>query len=128
MKISHTLHLQVMDCTFQDNSTNFQVIELRICSGNIAPRILWYQYIVDFVLGQGIFNETILFYGRYGNTTVVGESYSLPLAYLLVTGTIYTISVIFLVYKYVRWFNHHDIIVMILFSLFSLSLALLPLP
>ena len=54
---------------------------------------------MDFALGQGLYNDTILFYGRYGNVTVSGGLYSLPLAYLLMTGVIYALSVVLLVYK-----------------------------
>lgn len=87
-----------MDCVFEE-PTNSTIVEVRVCSGDIGPRIEWYQYIIDFALGEGIFNDTILFYGRYGNTTVVGNTYSLPLAYLLMTAVVYAISIILLVYK-----------------------------
>lgn len=86
-----------MNCTFENE--NASIILLRMCPRAIDPNTLWYEYIIDFVLGQGIFNDTILFYGRYSNTTVVGNAYDLPLAYLLATGIVYTISVILLVYK-----------------------------
>ena len=89
----------VTDCTFEAgtvaNTSSFQ--QVRVCASNIAPHIPWYQYIIDFALGQGIFNETVLFYGRYGNTDFGG--YNLPVAYLMVTGIVYTISVVLLVYK-----------------------------
>ena len=71
--------------------------EVRLCSSNIAPFIPWYQYVIDFALGQGIFNETVLFYGRYGNVTYGG--YNLPVAYLFMMAVVYAISVALLVYK-----------------------------
>ena len=72
--------------------------ELRVCSG-VDPAVLWYEYIIHFVLGQGIFNDTILFYGRYGNDTISGSSYSMSFAYLMVTFAVYFISVVLLVIK-----------------------------
>ena len=87
-----------MLCNFSGNNP-VPLQRLRLCPTNIDPRIEWYQYIIDFFLGQGIFNDTILFYGRYGNTTVVGDTYSLPMAYLLMTASIYIFCVILLVYK-----------------------------
>jgi hypothetical protein len=88
-----------MDCTFEQNVQDTSIRRLRICPDSIAPNILFYQYIIDFILGQGIFNDTILFYGRYNNTNVVADRYSIPLAYLILTGIIYTISVLLLVFK-----------------------------
>ena len=64
--------------------------------------VLWYQHIFHFFLGRGIFNDTVLFHGRYTNETieVIGNvKYNLPLAYILLTGTVFLISVILLVYK-----------------------------
>ena len=71
--------------------------EMRLCSSNVAPFIPWYQYIIDFALGQGVFNETVLFYGRYGNVTYGG--YNLPVTYLFMTAVVYIVSVALLVYK-----------------------------
>ena len=85
-----------MDCDFL---VDVPIRRLRVCSSDIAPNTLWYQHLIDFALGQGIFNDTILFYGRYNNTSVVDGRYSIPLAYLLVTFLIYTISVVLLVFK-----------------------------
>ena len=86
------------DCTFESGSSvNATIEQVRVCSSGIAPFIPWYQYIVDFVLGQGVFNETVLFYGRYSNATI--GNYNLPVAYLFMTAVIYTISVALLVYK-----------------------------
>lgn len=84
------------ECTF--GGGNVPIRRYRLCPSGIDPNLVWYQYIIDFILGQGRFNDTVLFYGRYGNTTVVGNRYSLPLAYLFLTGIIYTISVVLLVY------------------------------
>ena len=72
------------------------------CPYDIDPVTPWYQYIFDFVLGKGIFNDTILFHGRYTNETVETVAhvrYNLPLAYLLLTGAIYLMCVVLLVYK-----------------------------
>ena len=86
------------DCTFESGSSvNVTIQQVRICSNDIAPFIPWYQYIIDFVLGQGVFNETVLFYGRYSNATI--GNYNLPVTYLFMTGVVYTISVALLVYK-----------------------------
>ncbi len=87
-----------MQCDFMGGPP-VPIRRLRLCPGSIAPRIEWYQYIIDFFLGQGVFNDTILFYGGYGNTTVVGDRYSLPMAYLLCTAVIYIFCVILLVFK-----------------------------
>lgn len=80
------------DC---DRSEDIQ--RVRLCSADVAPYIPWYQYVIDFALGQGIFNETVLFYGRYGNTTSSG--YNLPVAYLFLTGVVYAVSIVLLVYR-----------------------------
>ena len=87
-----------MDCVFVQDVA---IRRLRICPGNIDPEILFYEYIIDFFLGQGIFNDTILFYGRYINGNVVEDRYSIPLAYLILTFAVYTISVLLLVFKLV---------------------------
>lgn len=86
------------DCTFESESgENVTIQQVRICSNDIAPLIPWYQYVIDFVLGQGVFNETVLFYGRYSNATI--GNYNLPVTYLFMTGVVYTVSVVLLVYK-----------------------------
>lgn len=73
-----------------------------LCPTGIDPVVPWYQYIFDFVQGKGIFNDTVLFHGRYTNESVeiVGSTkYNLPLAYILLTGAVFVISVVLLVYK-----------------------------
>lgn len=68
----------------------------------VDPVTLWYEYVFDFALGRGIFNDTVLFHGRYTNDVVqvVGETkYHLPLAYILLTGAVFLISVVLLIYK-----------------------------
>ena len=86
------------ECTLSEGGSGSAVIEeVRLCSADIDPYIPWFQYLIDFVQGQGVFNETVLFYGRYGNGTIGG--YNLPVAFLFVTGIVYTISVALLVYK-----------------------------
>ena len=77
------------------NGTN----RLVFCNSNIAPRVEWFDYIVNFLVGQGLFNDTLLFHGRYTNTTVVGNTYDMPLAFLFVTLVVYALSVLLLVYK-----------------------------
>ena len=68
-----------------------------LCTERVRPFIEWYQYIFDFVLGQGLFNSTILFHGRYTDSDV--GSYNLPVAFLVLAGFVYTVSVVLLVYK-----------------------------
>ena len=77
------------------NGTN----RLVFCNSNIDPRVEWFSYIVNFLVGQGLFNDTLLFHGRYTNTTVVGNTYDMPLAFLFVTLVVYALSVLLLVYK-----------------------------
>ena len=77
------------------NGTN----RLVFCDSNIAPRVEWFGYIVNFLVGQGLFNDTLLFHGRYTNTTVVRNTYDMPLAFLFVTLVVYALSVLLLVYK-----------------------------
>lgn len=67
-----------------------------LCVG-VQPFVLWYEYIINFFTGQGLFNETLLFHGQYTNQ-VVG-SYNLPLAFISLTGFIYLVSIALLVYK-----------------------------
>lgn len=92
-----------VNCTDENGSgvVQMEVQELTLCSGQIAPFFPWYQYITDFVLGQGLFNKTLLFHGWYSNDTLsaVGRGYELPVAFLVMTGFVYTVSVVLLVYK-----------------------------
>ena len=84
------------DCSESElNGTNRFVF----CNSSIAPRVEWFNYIVNFLVGQGLFNETLLFHGRYTNTAVVGNTYNMPLAFLCVSLVIYALSVLLLVYK-----------------------------
>ena len=72
-----------------------------MCTG-VNPVVPWYQHIFDFALGRGVFNDTVLFQGRYTNETVElvsGTTYNLPFAYILLTGAVFLISVVLLVYK-----------------------------
>ena len=89
----------IADCSLvgSDAGGVVSIQEVRLCSSNIAPFIPWYQYIIDFALGQGLFNETVLFYGRYGNVTYGG--YNLPVAYLFMMAVVYAISIILLVHR-----------------------------
>lgn len=73
-----------------------------LCPTGIDPVVPWFRYVFDFVLGKGIFNDTILFHGRYTNETVqvIGSTkYNLPVAYLLLTGAVFLMCVVLLVYK-----------------------------
>lgn len=77
-------------------------VEYYFMCSPVDPVIQWYEYIFDFALGRGIFNDTVLFQGRYNNRVVrvIGSvGYNLPLAYLLLTGTVFLISVVLLVHK-----------------------------
>ena len=83
-----------------DNCTNINGSTRYVhCTSNIAPNIEWFQYILDFVVGQGLFNTTLLFHGWYTNGDVVGDSYNMPLAFVSITGLIYVSSILLLVYK-----------------------------
>ena len=73
--------------------------QFMICSDDIDPYTPWYENIFDFVLGQGVFNETILFHGWYTNGTIVDDTYDLPLAFLSLTVFVFAVSLILLVYK-----------------------------
>ena len=64
---------------------------------SVQPFTLWYEHIINFFTGQGLFNETLLFHGQYTNQ-IVG-SYNLPLAFISLTGFIYLVSIALLVYK-----------------------------
>ena len=46
---------------------------------------------------QGYFNRTVLFYGQYFNGTING--YNLPLSYLTMTGIVYGMFLVLLVYR-----------------------------
>lgn len=68
-----------------------------VCVG-VDPFIIWYQYVLDFISGDGIFNSTPLFHGVYPNEVTPG-GYNLPMAFLIMAGVVYCISVSLLVYK-----------------------------
>lgn len=85
---------QPTDCMFENVTMPLAV---QLCASDIEPHVEWYQYVIDFFLGEGIFNDTVLFHGRYSNSTVY--VYNLPLAYMLLIIVVYTISVALLVYK-----------------------------
>lgn len=73
---------------------------LRLCVGGVDPSYSWYQYIFDLVLGQGLFNDTLLFYGRYSNNTgAQSNGYNLSLAYLITAFVVYGVSLLLLVFK-----------------------------
>ena len=79
--------------------TNCSAEVWHVCK-DVAPCTQWYDYIIGFITGQGIFNETVLFLGHYTNaTTIRNRSYHLPLVTLVMTGVVYAISFVLLVYK-----------------------------
>ncbi len=87
------------DCLFT-NSSNTSVVMPRmvgLCSSDIEPHVEWYQYIIDFFLGEGVFNDTVLFHGRYSDSVVL--SYNHPLAFMILIVMVYAISIVLLVYK-----------------------------
>lgn len=67
-----------------------------VCVG-VQPDVPWFQYILNFFSGQGIFNETLLFQGFYPNAILGG--YNIPLAFLTLAIVVYVISIVLLVYK-----------------------------
>ena len=84
----------VSDCPVA-GSTN--ATEYIVCTG-VDPFIIWYQYILDIVSGEGFYNSTPLFHGVYSNQ-VTPEGYHFPVAFLTLAAIVYFISVALLVYK-----------------------------
>jgi len=82
------------DCVFS-NATGVSVV--RLCDSDITAHVEWFQYVIDFVTGEGIFNDTLLFHGRYSESIVF--VYNLPLAFMLLIVVVFAISVVLLVYK-----------------------------
>ena len=80
------------DFDFAPNST----ILYTVCVG-IDPDYEWYDYIIDFVSGTGVFNETSLFQGIYTNNAI--GRFDFALAFIFMTGLIYALSIFLLVYK-----------------------------
>ena len=101
--VSDVIDLALCNYTNQSGNSisasdaDIQMETLRICTTNIDPYFAWYQYVIDFALGQGIFNDTLLFYGRYGDVSYRG--YSLPLAFFFIMILVYAVSVVLIVYK-----------------------------
>ena len=103
----------IRTCTFEDHvaesSTLITVWSVlncsavttwNVCSTDIHPYLPWYQYLVDFITGRGVFNQTVLFLGRYTNATVIGNrNFNMPLVTLVTAGVVYAISFVVLVYK-----------------------------
>ena len=85
------------DCVFTNASNVSMPRMVRLCSTDIQPHVEWYQYVIDFFLGEGLFNDTVLFHGRYSDSIVLVYNY--PLAFMLLIVVVYTISVALLVYK-----------------------------
>lgn len=82
------------DCAF---NTTMMPLVVQLCSSDIEPHLEWYQYVIDFFLGEGIFNDTVLFHGRYSDSMTY--VYNLPLTFMLLIVVVYAISVMLLVYK-----------------------------
>ena len=87
-----------LDCQEADieNQTLLAFPAYSLCS-NVDPHIEWYTYIADFISGTGIFNETILFHGVYRDSPL--GVFDFDLAFIVMVGLIYVISVVLLVYK-----------------------------
>ena len=84
---------------FSDQWSNCSKEAVHVCK-DVTPCTVWYDYIVGFITGQGTFNQTVLFLGRYTNaTTIRNKSYNMPLVTLVMTGVVYAISFVLLVYK-----------------------------
>ena len=80
------------DFDFAPNSTTLYTV----CVG-VDPNYEWYDYIIDFVSGTGVFNETSLFQGIYPNNEI--GRFDFALAFIFMTGLIYALSIFLLVYK-----------------------------
>eukprot|EP00118_Oscarella_pearsei_P018054 m.182734 g.182734 ORF g.182734 m.182734 type:complete len:866 (+) comp39295_c0_seq49:160-2757(+) len=64
--------------------------------------IVWYDYILSFFTGTGWMENTYLFIGHYSNQALVinsNEAYNLPLAYIMIGGLFFLLSLIFLVHR-----------------------------
>jgi hypothetical protein len=72
------------------------VTEYEMCIG-VQPFVEWYQHIINFISGSGIFNETLLFQGVYPST--IFDRYDFSLAFLFMTAFVYIVGVLLLVYK-----------------------------
>ena len=68
-----------------------------VCVG-VKPYVVWYQYLLDFISGEGVFNSTVLFHGVYSNE-VTPAGYHSPVAFLITAAIVFFISVALLVYK-----------------------------
>ena len=84
------------NCTEKNDLRSVRT-EYFLCS-NVDPHFEWYTYIVDFIYGTGIFNETIIFHGAYANV-YDGHFFRLDLAFLVMVITVYGIGIVLLVYK-----------------------------
>ena len=101
-EVTVTSQLVGYDCEFigVDGFDEFPNLTSYLLCPNVLPNIEWYAYIVDFISGTGIFNETILFHGVYPNASL--NRFSFDLAFLFMVGLIYIVSIILLVYKLVN--------------------------
>ena len=87
-------------CNMVDPLTNQDLLAnttvYKVCVG-VDPLVPWYQYILDFISGTGLFNETLLFQGVYPNESIDGYSFSL--AFIFMTALVYFVGVILLIFK-----------------------------
>lgn len=66
------------------------------------------EFILDLIQGTGQINNTILFYGKYTNKTLIdqyGIEYNLPLSYILVMACLFILSLIAIVKSAARGFK-----------------------
>ena len=73
--------------------------EYCLCRSVPVAATEWYQHIIDFITGQGLFNTTVLFIGQYHNGRI-NEVYDMPVAYLLTAGWLYVLSITIIVWRY----------------------------
>ncbi|XP_065826226.1 transmembrane channel-like protein 7 isoform X2 [Oscarella lobularis] len=85
-------------------TTNVLLIEHFINKANSATveTIMWYDYILNFFTGTGWMERTSLFIGHYSSQELnidSSSSYNLPLAYIIIGGLFFFLSLIFLVHR-----------------------------
>lgn len=85
------------------NSCNFDQLQpIAISSRSVSDQA------IDFITGQGWINTTFMFYAGYPNTKLLSDDdveYDLPLAYLLVGGAYFFVSLLLMVRNLARSFQ-----------------------
>lgn len=85
------------------NSCNFDQLQpIAISSRSVSDQA------IDFITGQGWINTTLMFYAGYPNTKLLSDDdveYDLPLAYLLVGGAYFFVSLLLMVRNLARSFQ-----------------------